>query len=68
MISGKENIKAFFESMKLTDDATIEAEITISVVAPPKAKGCGGRGAYIFYKGLVKTTITSTSDSLFIQA
>ena len=39
MISGKENIKAFFESMKLTDDATVEAEITIHVVAPPKAEG-----------------------------
>ena len=39
MISGKENIKAFFESMKLTDDATVEAEITIQVVAPPKAEG-----------------------------
>ena len=39
MISGKENIKAFFESMKLPDDATVEAEITIHVVAPPKAEG-----------------------------
>jgi len=39
MISGKENIKAFFESMKLPDDATVEAEITIQVVAPPKAEG-----------------------------
>ena len=39
MISGKENIKAFFESMKLTDDATVEVEITIQVVAPPKAEG-----------------------------
>ena len=39
MISGKENIKAFFESMKLTDDATVEAEITIQIVAPPKAEG-----------------------------
>ena len=38
-ITGKENIKAFFESMKLTDDATVEAEITIHVVAPPKAEG-----------------------------
>ena len=38
-ITGKENIKAFFESMKLTDDATVEVEITIQVVAPPKAEG-----------------------------
>ena len=28
-VIGKENIKAFFESMKLPDDATVEAELTI---------------------------------------
>ena len=29
LVIGKENIKAFFESMKLPDDATVEAELTI---------------------------------------
>jgi len=67
MISGKENIKAFFESMKLTDDATVEAEITISVVAPPKAKGCGGRGSSyrIKWAYLKKADIKPILESFF---
>ena len=66
-ITGKENIKAFFESMKLTDDATVEAEITISVVAPPKAKGCGGRGSSYCIKWayLKKADIKPILESFF---
>ena len=66
-ITGKENIKAFFESMKLTDDATVEAEITISVVAPPKAKGCCGRGSSYCIKWayLKKADIKPILESFF---
>jgi len=66
-ITGKENIKAFFESMKLTDDATVEAEITISVVAPPKAKECCGRGSSyrIKWAYLKKADIKPILESFF---
>ncbi len=67
MISGKENIKAFFESMKLTDDATVEAEITIQIVAPPKAEGyCREKSGYcIKWAYLKKANIKPILESFF---
>ena len=66
-ITGKENIKAFFESMKLTDDATVEAEITISVVAPPEAEGYWrGESSYcIKWAYLKKADIKPILESFF---
>ena len=64
-ITGKENIKAFFESMKLSDDATVEAEITIQLVV--KDEGCWrGNGAYwIKWAYLKKADIKPILESFF---
>ena len=64
-ITGKENIKAFFESMKLSDDATVEAEITIQLVV--KDEGCWrGNGPYwIKWAYLKKADIKPILESFF---
>jgi hypothetical protein len=60
-VSGKENIKAFFESMKLPDDATVEAELTIQNT--PQF-GSSGR-SIIKWAYLKKADIQPILDSFF---
>jgi hypothetical protein len=60
-VIGKENIKAFFESMKLPDDATVEAELTIQNT--PQF-GSSGR-SIIKWAYLKKADIQPILDSFF---
>ena len=60
-VIGKENIKAFFESMKLPDDATVEAELTIQNI--PQF-GSSGR-SIIKWAYLKKADIQPILDSFF---
>jgi hypothetical protein len=61
LVIGKENIKAFFESMKLPDDATVEAELTIQNT--PQL-GSSGR-SIIKWAYLKKADIQPILDSFF---
>ena len=61
LVIGKENIKAFFESMKLPDDATVEAELTIQNT--PQF-GSSGR-SIIKWAYLKKADIQPILDSFF---
>ena len=61
-VIGKENIKAFFESMKLPDDATVEAELTIQ--KPPEKHWPSGRSC-IKWAYLKKADIQPILDSFF---
>ena len=61
-VIGKENIKAFFESMKLPDDATVEAELTIQ--KPPEKHWPSGR-SIIKWAYLKKADIQPILDSFF---
>tara|TARA_B100000959_G_C14863565_1_gene575275 strand:- start:44 stop:1117 length:1074 start_codon:yes stop_codon:yes gene_type:complete len=61
-VSGKENIKAFFESMKLPDDATVEAELTIQ---KPTEKHWPSRRSIIKWAYLKKADIQPILDSFF---
>ena len=60
-VIGKENIKAFFESMKLPDDATVEAELTIQNI--PQF-GSSGR-SIIKWAYLKKADIQPILESFF---
>ena len=62
LVIGKENIKAFFESMKLPDDATVEAELTIQ--KPPEKHWPSGR-SIIKWAYLKKADIQPILDSFF---
>jgi len=61
-VIGKENIKAFFESMKLPDDATVEAELTIQ---KPTEKHWPSRRSIIKWAYLKKADIQPILDSFF---
>ena len=61
-VIGKENIKAFFESMKLPDDATVEAELTIQ--KPPEKHWPSGRSC-IKWAYLKKADIQPILESFF---
>ena len=62
LVIGKENIKAFFESMKLPDDATVEAELTIQ--KPPEKHWPSGR-SIIKWAYLKKADIQPILESFF---
>ena len=61
-VIGKENIKAFFESMKLPDDATVEAELTIQ--KPPEKHWPLGR-SIIKWAYLKKADVQPILESFF---
>ena len=61
-VIGKENIKAFFESMKLPDDATVEAELTVH---KPLEKHWPSRRSIIKWAYLKKADIQPILDSFF---
>ena len=61
-VIGKENIKAFFESMKLPDDATVEAELTIH---KPLEKHWPSRRSIIKWAYLKKADIQPILESFF---
>ena len=61
-VIGKENIKAFFESMKLPDDATVEAELTIQ--KPPEKHWPSGRTC-IKWAYLKKADVQPILESFF---
>ena len=62
LVIGKENIKAFFESMKLPDDATVEAELTIQKTTE---KHWPSRRSIIKWAYLKKADIQPILDSFF---